>query len=91
MVVVAFQEVFGKVQPRAGKPFSARELAEIVDHLCIWLGRLDAGELPYRRPEVWNRVDRPFVQLLIRFKPKPIALVYESDERRDVGFFDTLL
>src|SRR3954471_1052027 len=60
----AAEHVLRVVQPRAGEPLGAGHLA-LGEHSRVRLRRLDLEEVPDRRPELLELVDRPAPQRLV--------------------------
>src|SRR5206468_233965 len=66
-VVLAAEKMSGVVEPRSGEPFCARHRRR-PEHAVIWGVGADPEELPDRRPEALEILNRPSPQLIVRAK-----------------------
>src|SRR3954449_5740704 len=69
-------------EPRARKPPGSGHLAR-AEHALVGLARLDLEELPDRRPEVLELVDRPLPQVGVVLEREPARLVEPLAVARD--------
>src|SRR3954453_18510723 len=81
-VGTAAEDVLRIAEPCAREPMGSRHLAS-GEHALVRLARLDLEELPDRRPELLELVDRPLPQLGVAIEAEPAYLVEPLAVARD--------
>ena len=83
-VLLGAEDVLGEVQPRAGEPRRTRHRVR-GEHRRVRRVRLDREELPDRRPESRQVVDRPPLQLVVAGKREPALALEPREVAPDLG------
>ena len=82
VVGAAAEDVLRVAEPRTREPLGSRHLAS-GEHALVRLARLDLEELPDRRPELLELVDRPLPEVGVVAEGEPACLVEPLPVARD--------